>query len=128
MSSKSFLLPILALSLNGCVVFELTSIRQSFPPLEGEFTVSELTDTVDIVRDDLGVPHIRATTAADAWRGLGFVHGQDRYYSADLFRRLAFGRISEWWCSRFATAVNAVSRKGSLPASRLSRHTVHPWT
>ena len=124
MLSRALWLPVLAGSLSGCVLVELAEIRQSFPPLQGTFTVSELSAEVEITRDDLAVPHIRASTPADAWRGLGFVHGQDRYYSADLLRRLAFGRVSEWLgdgaadLDAFMRAMDLQNRADSLVAAQ----------
>lgn len=48
-----------------------------------------------IVRDALGVPHIRAASIEDALLLQGFVHAQDRLFQMDGLRRLAAGELSE---------------------------------
>ncbi|MBO0708289.1 MAG: penicillin acylase family protein, partial [Candidatus Dormibacteraeota bacterium] len=50
---------------------------------------------VDIVRDQFGVPHVRAATAADAWFGAGYACAQDRLFQLDYDRRRACGRWAE---------------------------------
>lgn len=50
---------------------------------------------VQIVRDSLGVPHIRATSSHDAFFAQGFVHAQDRLWHMDMDRYRAYGRLAE---------------------------------
>lgn len=50
---------------------------------------------IDVTRDTHGVPHVRATTEADLYRGLGHCHGTDRALPLLLARILAEGRGSE---------------------------------
>jgi penicillin amidase len=50
---------------------------------------------VVIVRDDYGIPHVRAETAADAWLGMGYACAQDRMFQMDYDRRRASGRWAE---------------------------------
>ena len=50
---------------------------------------------VVIVRDDYGIPHVRAETAADAWLGMGYACAQDRMFQMDYDRRRAGGRWAE---------------------------------
>lgn len=69
--------------------------RLSHPPLDGDFTVRGVTSRVEVVRDRHGVPHVFASTAADACFGHGFVHAQDRLFRMEGSRRLAAGRLSE---------------------------------
>ncbi len=89
------LLPVLALS--GCAVLALATKKRSFPDQTGEMTVVGIEGKVRVERDAVGVPHIFASTPRDAWFGLGFVHGQDRLFQADLNRRVAFGGLSAWF-------------------------------
>jgi penicillin amidase len=70
-------------------------LRASLPQLEGERTMPGASGPVVIARDALGVPAIAAATRADAARGLGFVHAQDRFFQMDLARRRAAGELSE---------------------------------
>ena len=48
-----------------------------------------------IRRDEHGVPHVRAETAADAWAGMGYACAQDRLFQMDYDRRRACGRWAE---------------------------------
>jgi penicillin amidase len=48
-----------------------------------------------IIRDDFGVPHVRADSADDAWYGMGYAAAQDRLFQMDYDRRRACGRWAE---------------------------------
>ena len=65
------------------------------PPAQGRLSVAGLSATVEIVRDRLAVPHIRADEPLDAYLGLGFAHAQDRLWQMELLRMSARGRLSE---------------------------------
>jgi penicillin G amidase len=56
--------------------------------LEGEAQIR-------IDRDEHGVPHVHASSAADLYRGLGYCHGRDRALQALLTRILVWGRGGE---------------------------------
>ncbi|HEX4608811.1 MAG TPA: penicillin acylase family protein [Urbifossiella sp.] len=79
------------------------------PVTAGEVRVRGVSAPVTVRRDRWGVPHIDAATAADAWFGLGFCHGQDRGGQLETYWRVGRGRLSEW------------VGKAGLPADRLSR-------
>jgi len=87
------LLP-LALLLSGCAITKLMSTSRSHADHDGELR-AQVSAPVQVIRDDLGIPHIRAHTEADAAYALGLVHAQDRLFQADLVRRYAFGTLSE---------------------------------
>jgi penicillin amidase len=48
-----------------------------------------------IARDEFGVPHVEAGTAAEAWAGMGYACAQDRLFQMDYDRRRACGRWAE---------------------------------
>nr|WP_277819089.1 penicillin acylase family protein [Pseudoroseomonas vastitatis] len=50
---------------------------------------------VEIVRDDVGIPHIFASSSADLQFGLGFAMAEDRLWQIDRLRRRALGRQAE---------------------------------
>lgn len=50
---------------------------------------------VRIVRDDRGIPHIRAQNARDLYFAQGYVTGSERLFQIDLTRRYVLGRLSE---------------------------------
>ena len=53
-------------------------------------------DSVTVLFDDRGVPHIFATNEDDAWRALGFVVARDRLFQMEAQTRSASGRLTEW--------------------------------
>ncbi len=70
-------------------------LGRSLPALDGEIAVEGLAAPITIERDALGVPTIRAASRLDVARGLGFAHGQDRFFQMDLIRRQAAGELAE---------------------------------
>jgi penicillin amidase len=71
------------------------AVRASLPKIGGQLTVKGLNATVKIERDGQGVPTIHADDRADLAFGLGFVHGQDRFFQMDSLRRYAAGELAE---------------------------------
>ena len=49
---------------------------------------------VEIVFDDMAVPHIYAATENDAMYALGYVHASERLWQMDLLRRAGAGELS----------------------------------
>ncbi|WP_255472958.1 penicillin acylase family protein [Planomicrobium sp. CPCC 101079] len=77
------------------LIFVNVFINKSKPRIEGETAVSILDDRVSVIRDEIGVPHIKAGTDADLYRAQGYVQAQDRMFQMDLSRRQASGRLAE---------------------------------
>jgi penicillin amidase len=65
-------------------------------PVDGTLGVPAFNATLTVIRDDWGIPHIRARSTGDAYRALGFVHAQDRLFQMELNLRRAVGRAAEW--------------------------------
>lgn len=61
----------------------------------GQDRIAGLGNSVSVLRDRHSVPHIFANTPIDAYRALGFVHAQDRFFQMEFARRTAAGRLSE---------------------------------
>ena len=70
-------------------------IRSNKPVYAGELTLDNLKDSVTVYFDVIGVPHIYANNASDAYLTLGYLHAQDRLWQMELLRRIAPGRLSE---------------------------------
>jgi penicillin G amidase len=68
---------------------------QSLPDYDRDFDLEGVTAELEIVRDSHAVPHILASSDADAFFGLGFAHAQDRLWQMTLLRRTVQGRLSE---------------------------------
>jgi penicillin amidase len=69
--------------------------RASFPRTSGEVKLDGLDSTVDIYRDDYGIPHIYAQTSHDLIFTQGYVHAQDRFWQMDFWRHIGSARLSE---------------------------------
>jgi penicillin G amidase len=79
------------------LLFALTwfVVRQSLPMIRGELVIRGAKTMVTIDRDDRGVSTVHATDHEDLAFGLGFVHGQDRFFQMDGLRRYAAGELAE---------------------------------
>jgi penicillin amidase len=100
-----------AISLLGLVLVALATLwiglRQSLPQLDGERALAGLGAAASVERDALGVVTITAATRDDAYRALGFVHAQERFFEIDLMRRVAAGELA----ALMGRATVAVDRK-----------------
>jgi penicillin amidase len=65
-------------------------------PAEVQAGIPTLSDSVVVVYDDRGVPHVFARAPADAQRALGYVVARDRLFQLELQARATAGRLTEW--------------------------------
>ncbi|QXF35448.1 penicillin acylase family protein [Photorhabdus luminescens] len=66
------------------------------PKHDGQIKFKGLYGKVTIVRDELGIPRIKAeSNDLDAYFALGFTHAQDRFWQMEVQRRIVQGRLSE---------------------------------
>jgi penicillin G amidase len=72
-----------------------TVAQQSFPQIDGEIKVDGLEGTVDVYRDNMGIPHIYASTTHDLFFTQGYVHAQDRFWQMDSWRHIGSGELSK---------------------------------
>lgn len=84
---------LIVLALAGLLAAWL-ALRGSLPARSGEHPLSGLVAPVSIERDALGVATVAAADAADLARGLGWLHGQERFFEMDLSRRAAAGELA----------------------------------
>ncbi|MEP4377528.1 MAG: penicillin acylase family protein [Alphaproteobacteria bacterium] len=77
------------------VVVVLVIFATAQTDTSGEITLTGLDGPVSVIRDAHAVPHIFADTPLDAYRALGFVHAQDRFFQMEFMRRTAAGRLAE---------------------------------
>ncbi len=86
-------------ALAGLAVLALATVACIFATNEtgttGTQHIAGLESEVRVLRDADGIPHIFADNSADAFRALGFVHAQDRFFQMEFTRRTAAGRLSE---------------------------------
>ncbi len=69
--------------------------RAALPQVDGTVVAPGLSAKVRVVRDELGVPTIEATTLEDLFFAQGYVTAQDRLWQMDITRRAAAGELSE---------------------------------
>jgi len=79
----------------GAVAFAVYTVRNSFPQVDGSLVIDGLIEEVEVLRDDLGVPHIYASNPHDLFFAQGYTHAQDRFYQMDFWRHIGAGRLSE---------------------------------
>jgi penicillin amidase len=79
----------------GVTVFGRFSVSRAFPDVDGEVAIDGLEASVEIVRDDMGIPHIYADNPHDLFVAQGFVHAQERFWQMDVWRHIGAGRLSE---------------------------------
>src|SRR5436190_24003143 len=65
--------------------------RASLVQLEGTILAPGLIETVEVLRDRWGVPHIYAKNVDDLFFAQGFVAAQDRICQIDLWWRVPLG-------------------------------------
>jgi penicillin amidase len=70
-------------------------LKRSLPSPNSRIRVDGLKESVEIIRDQWGVPHIYAQNEHDLFFAQGYVHAQDRLFQMDTQRRVGAGRISE---------------------------------
>jgi penicillin amidase len=70
--------------------------RRPLPQVKGTVELDGLEGKVRVRRDRWGVPHVEADAAHDLYFAQGFVHGQDRLWQMDFYRRVVQGRVSEF--------------------------------
>jgi penicillin G amidase len=87
------LLLVIALLTAGAVV--AVHLLRSMPQLDGSVRLAGLGAPVKISRDAADVTHIEGSHVLDTWRGLGFVHAQERGWQLEFNRRLMRGELSE---------------------------------
>ncbi len=71
------------------------TVKRSWPQTDGQIELVGLASTVDVVRDDLGIPTIYGDSDADLMFAQGYVHAQDRFWEMDVRRHITAGRLSE---------------------------------
>jgi penicillin amidase len=91
-------------------------LQAAMPDYTGTLHVRGLVHAVHIYRDRLGVPHLLAHSAPDAFFAQGFVHAQDRLWQMDFDRHRAYGRAAEYLGAR-AIAQDVLLRRLRLGAS-----------
>ncbi|MGH8057279.1 MAG: penicillin acylase family protein, partial [Candidatus Entotheonellia bacterium] len=106
----------------------LDDLRAAVPELSGTLRLRGIARPVEIYRDALGIPHVRAESVHDAFWAQGFVHAQDRLWQMDYDRHRAYGRWAEY-AGPAALAYDRLLRRFRLESSaRADYAAVNPET
>ena len=68
---------------------------RSLATIDGELSAPGLKATVEVIRDEWGVPHIYAENDEDLFFAQGYVMAQDRLWQMEMWRRWREGRLAE---------------------------------
>ena len=103
----------------------MEDLQAAVPDYTGTLHLRGLAHPVQIYRDRLGIPHLRARSVHDAFLAQGFVHAQDRLWQMDFDRHRAYGSAAEYLGAsaipaRSALAPPAVWRPAPAPTMRPS--------
>jgi penicillin amidase len=101
----------------------------SLPRRSGTAVVPGLTTALEVTFDARANPTVSAERFADALRGQGYLHAQERFFQMDLLRRSAAGELAALFGERalpadraqraFDYREQAVALRSALPAEQL---------
>ncbi len=91
----SVLAGLVVLVVIATAAFTIWSVRRPFPTYDATVELPRLQASVEVLRDENGIPHIYADTAEDLFRAQGYVHAQDRFWEMDFRRHVTSGRLAE---------------------------------
>src|ERR1043165_1925337 len=72
-----------------------TLARAALAQIDGRVALPGLKDSVEVIRDRWGVPHIYAKNMDDLFFAQGFVQAQDRLWQMEMYRRTYEGTLAE---------------------------------
>lgn len=121
------LLGLVALIALGLLIVRLW-IGALAPGLAGRAAIPGLGDSVVVLWDSLGIPHVIAHSDSDFFAALGFLHARDRMWEMDLLRHAAEGRLSELFGTRTIAADRALREREMSRIARLRAQSVSPLT
>ena len=85
----------LVLILAGYVAFVTNGVISGVAHADGNVRGLGVRADVRVIRDDRGIPHVRAASLHDAFFAQGYAAGSDRLFQMDVTRRFVLGRLSE---------------------------------
>ena len=79
----------------GVSAIGMAELQAAIPRLDGTLRLAGLKGRVEVYRDELGIPHVRAENERDAFFAQGFVTAQDRLWHMEYDRLRGSGRWAE---------------------------------
>jgi len=77
------------------VGFALMQINRTYSQEKTKLTVNELTEGVEVLRDEWGINHIYAKNQHDLFFAQGYLAAKDRLFQFEIWRRQATGTVAE---------------------------------
>ncbi|MDX2249272.1 MAG: penicillin acylase family protein [Bacteroidia bacterium] len=107
-------------------------VSSTAPEYDGAIALDEVSDSVEILYDKFGVPHIYGKTEKDVYFALGYAHARDRLFQMELIRRLAEGRLAETFGPDLIKAdllfrTLGIHRHSENAVKTLFQDTSQPW-
>ncbi len=93
-----FTVTIIVISIFGSL-YLYNKLHSSIPQREGSIELNAIHAPVTIIFDQMGVPQVWASSSEDLWFALGWLHASDRLFQMDLTRKVAQGRLAEYFGS-----------------------------
>ena len=78
-----------------CMCLAVTVLPQGAAIESEQVQVAGLKDSVEVIRDHWGVPHIYAKNSDDLFLAQGYITAEDRLFQIDLWRRIGTGKLAE---------------------------------
>jgi penicillin G amidase len=69
--------------------------KASYPKYSGTLAIPGLEETVKVLWQSHGVPHVLAASEKDLFLAQGYLHAQERLWQMDMSRRFLTGRLAE---------------------------------
>ena len=92
----------------------------------GKIALSGLNRPVIVMRDQYGVPHIKAENDEDALFALGYIHAQDRFWQMEFQRHIFQGTLSELFGSATIDQDKFLRTLGFYRSAQLSWQALSP--
>ena len=92
-SAMNLVLRIAAIILTMLFSLVYITTRTIAPEYNFEHATGQVGSDVEVVFDDMAVPHIYADSEPDAMYALGYVHAMERLWQMDLLRRAGAGNF-----------------------------------
>ena len=85
----------LVLVLLAALLSVVQLVRTPFSQTTGSVDLPGLEGSVEVLRDDHGIPQLYGDSLEDLMRAQGYVHAQERFFEMDVRRHASAGRLAE---------------------------------
>jgi penicillin G amidase len=95
LAGLGIIIGLVVLGVVAALAYFFISVRTGVASVDGTRSGLAVNAPVSILRDERGIPHIRARNDHDLFFAQGYVTGSDRLFQIDITRRFVLGRLSE---------------------------------